>query len=108
MEQRRFKFLLLFFSFVFLILLAEGVYYWRSVKKSPTPEVTSQPYSGEMVATDRIEVFLSPGEKRVGYFVSGQKFTPTGEQEGNWLQVIDSDGYKLWIEKNGRYQPASQ
>lgn len=108
MEQRRFKFLLLLFSFVCLILLAEGVYYWRSVKKSPTQQVTSQPYLGEMVATDRIEVFLSAGERKVGYFVPGQKFTPTGGQEGDWIQIIDSDGYKLWIEKNGDYQPASQ
>lgn len=58
MEQKRFKFLLLLFPFVFLILLAEGVYYWRSVKKSSTPEATFQLYLGEMVATERVEVSL--------------------------------------------------
>ncbi|PJE67650.1 hypothetical protein COU95_01220 [Candidatus Shapirobacteria bacterium CG10_big_fil_rev_8_21_14_0_10_40_9] len=107
MEGKRFKFLLLFFLFIVFILLAEGVYYWRSTKKSPTPELT-QPYLGEMVATGRVEVFLSPGENKVGYFVPGQKFTSTGDQEGSWVQVIDADGYELWIEKNGDYQPASQ
>lgn len=101
-------FLLLFFVLIFSILITEGVYYWRLTKKSPTPEATPQLYLGEMVATGRVEVFLSPGDRKVGYFVSGQKFTPTGEQEGDWIQVIDSDGYKLWIGKNGDYQPAGK
>ena len=87
--------------------MAEGVYYWWTVKKSPTPEVT-QSYLGEMVATGRIEVFLSPGERKVGYFVPGQRFTPIKEQEGDWIQIIDTDGYKLWIEKNEDYQPVGE
>lgn len=101
-------FLSLLFIFIFLILLAEGVYYWLSVKKSPPPEVTSQPYLGEMIATGRVEVFLSPGDRKVGYFVSGQKFTPTGEQEGDWIRVVDSDGYELWIQKDSFYEPAKE
>lgn len=92
----RFSLISLLLIFILLILLAEGIYYWRLVK--------TQPYLGEMVATGRIEVFLSPGESNVGYFVTGQKFTPTGEQEGNWVQVIDSDDYELWIEKNNPYE----
>lgn len=108
MERRWFKLLLLLFFFVFLILLVEGVYYWRLTKKPPASEITPQLYSGEMVATERIEVFLSPGERNVGYFVPGQKFTPTGEQEGNWIQIIDSDGYQLWIEKDEPYQPTGE
>lgn len=108
-------FLFSLFFLACLILLVEGVYYWRLVKKTPTPEVApqpseeiAQPYSGEMIATEKIDIFLSPGERKVGYFVPGQKFTPSGEQEGNWVQVIDSGGYELWIEEDSAYEPAEK
>jgi len=78
----RFSPIFLLLLFVFIILLVGGIYYWWLVK--------TQSYLGPMVATERIEVFLSPGERKVGYFVPGQKFTPTGEQEGDWIEVIDT------------------
>ncbi len=58
-----------------------------------------------MVAEENIDVFLGPGENRVGYFVPGQRFTPTGTVEDGWIQIIDSNNNTLWIREGGAYEP---
>lgn len=81
--------------------------------ETPTPEpiATPKPTSQEpveMVATGNVDVFLSPGGQKVGYFVPGQRFTPTGVEENGWIQVGDSDGNTLWIQEGGPYAPVSE
>jgi hypothetical protein len=57
-----------------------------------------------MVATGNVDVFLSPGGQRVGYFVPGQTFTPTGGQEAGFIEVASGEDV-LWVEAGGPYCP---
>jgi hypothetical protein len=61
-----------------------------------------------MVATGNVDIYLSPEGEKVGYFVPGQRFTPTGAEQNGWIQVIDSDGNRLWIQEGGPYGPAGE
>jgi len=61
-----------------------------------------------MIAIGNVDVYLSPGGKKVGYFVPGQKFTFTGRQEGEWIEVRDSDDNKLWIKRGSPYGPVGK
>jgi hypothetical protein len=77
--------------------------------KTQSP-VTPSPKLGQvLIANDNIDVFLSPGEEKVGYFVPGQKFIPTGEKTGEWIQVIDAtQGYELWISAKSAFKTEDQ
>lgn len=97
----QFKFILFFLIIVFiLVVLILGIFYWQKVRKPSTLEESVLPTTEEMVAKSYIDVFLAPGERKVGYFVVGQKFTLTENQVEDWIQVIESNsGNELWIEK---------
>lgn len=114
------------FIFALLVLLLEGVYYLRLSKKeeeTPTEKevlireeapvkeeeiAEEEEIPLEMVAVENVDVFLSPGQDQVGRFVVGQEFTLTGEEEKGYVQVLDSDGYKLWIKKSAAYEPSQK
>lgn len=78
-----------------------------SPTKEPTPTPEPQP-PVEMVATGNVDIYLSPDGQKVGYFVPGQRFTPTGAEQDGWIQVRDSDGNTLWIQEGGPYGPAGE
>lgn len=120
---------LLFSLFIWLcLLLLFGVLYDRYLAKqlsqsratrkvtpsfySPTPasRLEELVFPGkELVANEKIDVYLSPGEKKVGFFVPGQTFIPTDKQEGDWMQVIDANqGYELWIRRDSPCRPVEQ
>lgn len=44
----------------------------------------------------------------MGYFVPGQRFTPMGVEQDGWIQIIDSDGNRLWIQEGGPYGPVGE
>lgn len=75
-----------------------------TVTKEPTPE--PQP-PVEMVATGNVDIYLSPDGQKVGYFVPGQRFTPTGKEQNGWIQVV-TDGNTLWIQEGDSYGPAGE
>lgn len=76
---------------------------WEEVVPEPTP-VPEPAEPVEMVAVGNVDLYLSPGEDMVGYFVPGQRFTPTGTVENGWVQVIDSNNNTLWIQEGGAYE----
>lgn len=69
-----------------------------------TPKPTATPEPVEMVATGNVDVFLSPDGQRVGYFVPGQTFTPTGRQEAGFIEVASGEDV-LWVEGSAPYCP---
>lgn len=76
---------------------------------TPTKEPTPTPEKPvEMVATGNVDLYLSPDGQKVGYFVPGQRFTPTGKEQNGWIQVRDSDANILWIQEGGPYGPAGE
>ena len=96
-------FLLLLLFLACLILLAEGAYYWLKVKKSPFQRTYQ---SAKMEATRNIDVYLSPdAEERTGYFISGQRFTPTGRKQDDWIEIVTVGDAVLWIQKDSHYEP---
>ena len=85
--------------------------------KTPTPQPTATPTKQptpepeepvEMVATGNVDLYLSPEGQKVGYFVPGQRFTPTGAEQDGWIQVVTSAGSKLWIQEGGPYGPVGE
>lgn len=70
------------------------------VKATPTP-------LRQMVVTGNVDAFLGPGERKVGYFVPGQKFTPTGVSLGDYIQVSDGKN-TLWVKSGGSYQAVDE
>ena len=84
MEQRRFKFLLLFLSFICLILLAEGVYYWLKVKKEPAPPKIQ---AGEYVTLENLWTYVEPDENtKRGYLIPDRTFKII-EEKGEWTKI---------------------
>ncbi len=77
---------------------------WEEVVPEPTSS-PEPPAPVEMVAVENVDVYVSPRENRVGYFVPGQRFTPTGTVEDGWIQVIDSNNNTLWIQEGSAYEP---
>lgn len=74
--------------------------------KEPTPTPEPQP-PVEMVATGNVDIYLSPDGQKVGYFIPGQRFTPTGKEQNGWIQVV-TNGNILWIQEGGPYGPAGE
>jgi len=88
---------------------------WKAIAPESIPTPTKEPTATpepqppvEMVATGNVDIYLSPEGQKVGYFVPGQRFTPTGVEKDGWIQVIDSDGNRLWIQEGGPYGPAGK
>lgn len=75
--------------------------------KEPTPIPEPTPKPVEMVATGNVDIYLSPDGQKVGYFIPGQRFTPTGKEQNGWIQVV-TNGNTLWIQEGGPYGPAGE
>lgn len=110
MKQRRFKFLLLFFSFILLILLAEGVYYWRLTKGRERPEAMGEIGKVRLekyVAVKDIPVFELPNSTSpFGYLASGRGFEVL-EQRSEWLNIKNEQASTAWIKiDETAYKPA--
>lgn len=83
-----------------------------TVQPSPTSTKEATPTSEpqppvEMVATGNVDIYLSPDGQKVGYFVPGQRFTPTGAEQNGWIQVV-TNGNTLWIQEGGSYGPVGE
>jgi len=62
-----------------------------------------------MVATANVDVYLSPDdEERAGYFILGQRFTPTRREQDGWIEVVAVGGAVLWIQEGGAYGPVGE
>ncbi len=101
MGKRIPKFLLVLICLVFIGLLAEGIYYFQLTRVKNQAKSSSR----ELVATAKIDVFLKPGEEKVGYLIPGQKFLATGEKLTGYLKIIDNSNYQLWIKEDSLYKP---
>ena len=86
-------------GFVVLAILGAGIYLLQNkvffkktqvnYKASPYPSIKLPPKPPEnlRVAVEKIEVYLEPNGKKVGYFVPGQQFWLTGETKDGFIKV---------------------
>ena len=75
---------------------------------SPTPEPEPTPDLRPQRANEAIDVYLKPREDQVGYLVEGAVFSPTGAGQNGWVEIIDANGNRLWIEANSDYMPEEE
>lgn len=68
-----------------------------------TPIPTATPKPVEVMAKANIDVYFSPNGKKAGSIWPKQCFTLTGLEQGNWVEVTDVEGNKLWIMKGNTY-----
>ena len=109
----------IFIGFLSLIILIIAVYLLQKKIFFPKPQVDYQasPYSSVKlppkppenlrVAVEKIEVYLEPSGKRVGYFVPGQQFWLTGETKDGFIKVKpEGEKYFLWIKQDSKFRPS--
>lgn len=87
----------------FLLLIIANIVYFLVTKEYGLSEPLVGLVVKERVVKGNTDVFLEPGNKKVGYFVPGQEFTLTGEKKDGFIRVIDKDGYQLWIREGSPY-----
>lgn len=84
---------------------------WQNLTVS-SPTSVPEPKAADqniVVARENIDIFLKPDEKekRVGYWVPGQKFILTKDEMNSFVRVEDLEhkDWTLWIRENSSYQP---
>ncbi|MDO8551783.1 MAG: hypothetical protein Q7S03_03855 [bacterium] len=96
------KILILVAVVVLMVLVSELIYFFFK-NEVWIPEPLLALTTKNRTVKINTDVYLEPGNKKVGYFIPGQKFVLTGSKQDSYIQVIDSDGYKLWITEGSPY-----
>ena len=95
-KMPRFSPIFLLLIFIILILLVEGIYYWR-VRKPLTVQEFPVVQPGEYVAVENIDVFSFPNSnKPFGYLGATKRFTVLN-QTSEWLNIKNEKGFTAWI-----------